>query len=346
MTGTAELEKWVLSLLTKHECVVVPRLGAFLLRHAPASANPFNGEVKPSGDTLFFNPSVQNDDGLLINEIKSALGCDYTTAASSLQKLVDEIEQTARNQRMFKFGELGNFFMNAEEKLLFLPRPSLNLSKNTFGLPVIAILQGQNKTEAGETRIIQEEKEHAIEVETEDVHEEAVVVDIREDEPTRRNRSYIWKAAAVISFVTMSVGGGFVLMNHLESTSENQLASALPSIPKSVTKPVEKKKQEISVYPGGAEGIKKQMEHLRTGEGFVFICGSSHLNRNLAEIKIKRWNALGVPSILCKKDGSSLIKVLLGRFKTEKEASDFLAKMPGNSGYSAGIIIADLNPID
>lgn len=346
MTGIAELENWILSLLGKHECVIVPNLGAFLLRHAPASANPFNGEVKPSGDTLFFNPSVQNDDGLLINEIKSGLGCDYSTAAASLQALVEEIEQTTRTQRMCKLGELGNFFVNAEGKLLFLPKPALNLSKSSFGLPIIGILPGQGKTENGEARIIQEEKEQVVFPEAEEVHEEAVVVDIRENEYTRKSRSYVWKAAAVISFFTMSVGGGFVLMNHLESASENQLASALPAIPKPVSKPVEEKKQEATVYPGGAEGIKLQMEHLRNGKGFVFICGGSHLNRKMAEMEKNRWTSIGVPAILCKKEGSSLTKVMLGRFETEQKASEFLSKMPGNSGYSAGMLIADINPID
>lgn len=346
MTGFAELENWVLLLLRQHECVVIPKLGAFLLRHAPASANPFNGEVKPSGDTLFFNPSIQNDDGLLINEVKTALGCDYSTAASNIQQLIDQIEQTAKTQRICKFGQLGNFFVNAEGKLLFLPQPALNLSRNTFGLPVIGILPGQSRSEAGETRILHEEiPTESAANKLEEVHEEAVVVDIRETEIPRRNRSYIWKAAAVISFISMSVGGGFVLMNMLESESQNQLASALPVVTKPVKKEVSEKKAEKIVYPGGAEGIKQQMEHLRNGEGYVFISGGSHLNQKLAEMEMNRWISLGVPAILCKKEGSSLIKIMLGRFKTEKEASDFLAKMPANSGYSAGLIIADIIPL-
>ena len=346
MTGIAELEKWITMLIQQHECVVIPRFGAFLLRHAPASANPFNGEIKPTADTLFFNPSVQNDDGLLINEIKVALGCDYATATSTLQSWVENIENTARTQRICKFGNLGNFFINAEGKILFLPQPSLNLSKNSFGLPVISVLPAQSKTESGETRIVREDVPQAAEDEPETVHEEAVVVDIREDKNSGKNRSYIWKAAAVISFMTMSVGGGFVLMNFLENTSENQMASAIPQVVKPAANKVVEKKSDEHVYPGGEEGIKKQMEHLRKGEGFVFICGGSHMNMKLADMEIKRWASLGVPAILCKKEGSSLTKIMLGRFKTEQEASDFLAKMPANSGHSAGLIISDLLPID
>ena len=139
MTDLLKLETALTELLSTHECVVIPNLGAFLLRSFPASANPFSGEIKPSGQTLFFNPSITTDDGLLVTHWRYMNGCDYTTAHQAIQELVLSITGKLTSSRSLALGKLGNFFLHSEGKLLFLPASPLNLSKDAFGLAPLSL---------------------------------------------------------------------------------------------------------------------------------------------------------------------------------------------------------------
>ena len=136
---TIRLDRALRELIYEHNCVTVPSFGSFILRESQASANKFTGDIRPSGQTIFFNNAITADDGILANFYRENLGITYSKALEYIQDDTEQIVRSLRERRNFPFGNVGNFFLNAEGKVFFLPSGSLNISKKTFGLNVFRL---------------------------------------------------------------------------------------------------------------------------------------------------------------------------------------------------------------
>ncbi|MEN9318736.1 MAG: hypothetical protein RL712_1306 [Bacteroidota bacterium] len=60
----------ITEVLHEHECAVLPGFGAFILRKNFGIANPFSGQLKPASHSIYFNASIQEDDGFVANALK------------------------------------------------------------------------------------------------------------------------------------------------------------------------------------------------------------------------------------------------------------------------------------
>ena len=58
MDELKKLENAVKELLGTHNCVTVTGLGSFIYRETAASSNHFTFELKPSGNSVFFNNAI------------------------------------------------------------------------------------------------------------------------------------------------------------------------------------------------------------------------------------------------------------------------------------------------
>ncbi len=350
MTDLQRLENAITELLMQHECVIIPNLGAFLLRSFPASANAFSGEIKPSGQTLFFNPSVTTDDGLLLNKWKQTLGIDYATAQKSIQELVETINSCVKSKRSQPLGKLGNFFLHSDGKLLFLPSASVNLSKTAFGLSPLKVNELTGLTNARtnvaviETKVVSKDNTSA--QNTEEI-EEAEVVELKISQ--QRSKSIFWKIAAAFCLISLSAAAVYFGKLFNSQRQHMQMASQLPSSPTKIaveekTNPVSESNKKASAFVSllTEEDMNMGMEQITNGKGTVFICGGSYLTIKLAEIECNSWKKAGIPAVIGRKKGSSLVKVVIGRFENEQDASAFLEFMPINSGFHAGLLTAKL----
>jgi nucleoid DNA-binding protein len=123
--------------LYKHECAVIPGFGAFILRKNYGVANPFSGQLKPSVHSVFFNANIQEDDGFVSNELKEISGLQFRQASSLLTSEFQALTTNCTSSHAISIGDLGKFHRNAMGDLFFLASPTLNLSKETYGLPII-----------------------------------------------------------------------------------------------------------------------------------------------------------------------------------------------------------------
>lgn len=229
MEALNRLQSNITDLAGMHECVIVPGLGAFIRRNLPASANKFTGEIKPAGDTLFFNNAIQTDDGLLLHYRSTQVACTYSEAAEMVKNEVDALIAELKHHRNCRFGILGNFFLNQEGKIFFMPSAHLNISRNAFGLPLLNIKtqvqslplnQVASNTYVTSTPVaaapqVQREQEITKEPEltkTEHLNytlpavEEAAIMEMEVEEvhQIRSNKGFVWKIAAVLAIVSLS----------------------------------------------------------------------------------------------------------------------------------------------
>lgn len=341
------IESGITALLSKHECVVIPEFGAFLLRHAPASANQFSGEIRPAAETVFFNPGITADDGLLASYIRTENGTDYAGALAMLASYRQHVQSFLDEHRNYPLLQLGNFFRNAEGKLLFLPLSGVNLDKKGFGLTPITLLEAAPTRTAPVAKVQELVSEPVAEPAatrtwvTEPAvapAEEADVIAVSHEIKT--NRGIWWKAAATVCMISLSAVAVYYGKSLLKMNGRKQVASTTVVAPQA--EPAIEKKSVDTVYREATKDINEENLLLKTRKGAVFVCGGSYMNMQLAKNECATWHKLGVPAVIGRKPGSSLVKVVLGRFKTEVEASDYLQQLPGNTGFHAGTLIANI----
>jgi len=64
-----------------------------------------------------------------------------------------------------------------------------------------------------------------------------------------------------------------------------------------------------------------------SGKGNYYVVGGSYLTENAAKIEIRQWNKVHREATYFHVSESSLIKIVLKRFKTQKEASEFVVSI-------------------
>ena len=365
--------------LYKHECAVIPGFGAFILRKNYGMANPFSGQLKPSVHTLFFNSNIQEDDGFVSNELREISGLQFRQSSNLLVTEFNALTNNCTSTHAITMGDLGKFHRNAIGDLFFLASPTLNLSKETYGLPIIDwqwkdIPVYRSETTATRTveikpvvsmeapsvdRVDDLTDTRVIEFVTENAEQLEVGLDVTALDPessvdqhhsefteSKRKTPLLWRMAA--SFAIISIGAGVLLsIAQIWSVSTgNDMATLLPQdsqkikinapIKSNIDKFIivdesdgdDKSAKSTAIshqlkYAKGTVGISefKQANINRTGK-FVIV-GGAYLTPSLGERECLLWQRVGVDACLVKGKKSSLYKVILGRFESDKLASDY-----------------------
>lgn len=133
------LTKEISFLLYKHNCVIVPNLGAFILNDKSAEVNTLTNYASPKNRIVSFNSQILNNDGLLANHIKLKLGISYEDAVRKITTFVSDFKKKLSKQRNLSFDQIGTFYMTNEDKIIFVPNHLSNFSMKSFGLPKIKL---------------------------------------------------------------------------------------------------------------------------------------------------------------------------------------------------------------
>ena len=365
--------------LYKHECAVIPGFGAFILRKNYGMANPFSGQLKPSVHTLFFNSNIQEDDGFVSNELKEISGLQFRQSSNLLVTEFNALTNNCTSTHAITMGDLGKFHRNAIGDLFFLASPTLNLSKETYGLPIIDwqwkdIPVYRSETTATRTveikpvvsmeapsvdRVDDLTDTRVIEFVTENAEQLEVGLDVTALDPessvdqhhsefteSKRKTPLLWRMAA--SFAIISIGAGVLLsIAQIWSVSTgNDMATLLPQdsqkikinapIKSNIDKFIivdesdgdDKSAKSTAIshqlkYAKGTVGISEfKQANINTTGKFVIV-GGAYLTPSLGERECLLWQRVGVDACLVKGKKSSLYKVILGRFESDKLASDY-----------------------
>jgi hypothetical protein len=366
--------------LYKHECAVIPGFGAFILRKNYGMANPFSGQLKPSVHTLFFNSNIQEDDGFVSNELREISGLQFRQSSNLLMTEFNALTNNCTSTHSITMGDLGKFHRNAIGELFFLASPTLNLSKETYGLPIIDwqwkdIPVYRSETTATRTveikplvsietpssvdRVDEVTDTRVIEFVTENAEKLEVIIDNpavdsesskdkhhSEFTESKRKTPLLWRMAA--SFAIISIGAGVLLsIAQIWSVSTgNDMASLLPQdsqkiklnspIKSNIDKFIivdESKGDDKSAkstvishqlkHDKGIDGIAAFKKANIKVKGKFVILGGAYLTPSLGERECLLWQRLGIDACLVKGKKSSLYKVVLGRFESDKLASDY-----------------------
>ncbi len=123
-----QLAQHIELLLTEHDCVVVPELGAFILQQSGARLE--SGRLIAPHTVIGFNAQLTHDDGLLATAYARTAHVRYPEAKRILANNVAEL-RTMLKQTSVTFGRIGTF-QTVADRIMFTPSACAFLPDN-FG---------------------------------------------------------------------------------------------------------------------------------------------------------------------------------------------------------------------
>jgi hypothetical protein len=124
----------IIALLKFHDYVIIPGLGGFISQYEGAKRNLSTQTITPPSKRLAFNKSLQENDGLLINQLVSAEGLTQNLAKIKIQDFKAEVEESLEHTGSYLFQGIGKLMYDHNKTLQFHPILQENLLLDSFGL--------------------------------------------------------------------------------------------------------------------------------------------------------------------------------------------------------------------
>ena len=129
-----KIEQYISQLLYRYQCVTVPGFGAFLTEFQSAHLDESSHSFYPPKKMISFNPFIKNNDGLLANHLAEAEKISYEIAVNTIQNEVSHWKTKIQEFGNFSIKNIGQFSLNSENNIVFVPTDQINYMKESFGL--------------------------------------------------------------------------------------------------------------------------------------------------------------------------------------------------------------------
>jgi hypothetical protein len=141
-------------LLTQHECVIIPGLGAFVVSPADREKTSRWGILSPPEYFLCFNSEIKHTDGLLANSVAKEKKCSYKEANGLIDQYVTTALQSLKEGKRVYIPWVGSLY-SKDNKRIFQPERTLscnafNYGLTSFSLPHVKEIQQQEYISTGE----------------------------------------------------------------------------------------------------------------------------------------------------------------------------------------------------
>lgn len=150
--------------LLVNDCVIIPDFGGFVLQRCPAHHAEEEYAFYPAYKEVVFNPSLNHNDGLMVESYMEIYGMDFNQAQAALKSDVLELKKMLDSQESVSLGIIGRCRKKEQATLVFEPeRNTMLYSINSYGLPMfhMAPVESEHKRQeaAMKTTLV---PEHAI----------------------------------------------------------------------------------------------------------------------------------------------------------------------------------------
>ena len=311
-----KIEQYISQLLFRYQCVTVPGFGAFLTEFQSAQLDENSHSFYPPKKMVSFNPFIKNNDGLLANHLAQAEKISYEIAVNSIQNEVSHWKTKIQEFGSFSVKNVGDFSLNSENNIVFVPVDQINYLTASFGLSSFV-------SPAVKREVYKEEVEQ--------LEEKAPVIFTPEK---RRNYSVLKYAAVFLlsAGITGTVGYKYY---------ENKIAQETLIVETNVQKKVNQKIQEATFYisnPLPAVTLTVPEEKLP----YSVVAGAFRIESN-AEEQYQRLLELGFKKakrLAPNKHG--LFPVVYGSYSTYSEAHDAMKNIQKLDNKDAWLLVDEL----
>ena len=311
-----KIEQYISQLLFRYQCVTVPGFGAFLTEFQSAQLDENSHSFYPPKKMVSFNPFIKNNDGLLANHLAQAEKISYEIAVDIIHNEVSHWKTKIQEFGSFSVKNVGDFSLNSENNIVFVPVDQINYLTASFGLSSFV-------SPAVKREVYKEEVEQ--------LEEKAPVIFTPEK---RRNYSVLKYAAVFLlsAGITGTVGYKYY---------ENKIAQETLIVETNVQKKVNQKIQEATFYisnPLPAVTLTVPKEKLP----YSVVAGAFRIESN-AEEQYQRLLELGFKKakrLAPNKHG--LFPVVYGSYSTYSEAHDAMKNIQKLDNKDAWLLVDEL----
>jgi hypothetical protein len=198
---------YIRRLLYRYDCVIVPDLGGFVGSYQSARILTAIQTIKPPYKKISFNIHLNNNDGLLANEIAYGEKIDYEAARDIIHRFVDDCVRRMAGGESVRLEHIGDLFYDEEQNLQYKSVHDTNYLKSSYGLGSMRL------EKMAEVKTKKEEAKKVIPIKKkEEIGAVEAVAEVTETSP------FNWKIAAVLIPLIGLIGYGY-----MERTELNEL---------------------------------------------------------------------------------------------------------------------------
>ena len=311
-----KIEQYISQLLYRYQCVTVPGFGAFLTEFQSAQLDENSHSFYPPKKMISFNPFIKNNDGLLANHLAQAEKISYEIAVNIIQNEVSHWKTKIQEFGNFSVKNIGDFSLNSEKNIVFVPIDQINYLTASFGLS--SFVSPAVKREVYKQKV-------------EQLEEKAPIIFI----PEKKRNYSVLKYAAVFLLSAGTIGTlGYKYY-------ENTIAQETLIVETNVQKKVNQKIQEATFYisnPLPAVTLTIPAEKMP----YCVVAGAFRIESN-AEEQYQRLLKLGFKKakrLAPNKHG--LFPVLYGSYSTYSEAHEAMKNIQKLDNKDAWLLVEAL----
>ena len=139
-----KLSEHIEKLLLKHDCVIIPEFGGFIVNYESARFVPAKNMFVPAGRKIGFNVHLSYNDGLLAQSFMQQEKCSYEAAIKLIRQEVEEAIKTLKSGKPVKVGAIGSLQMNENKRLVFERNDDVVFAPQYYGLKEVQCLPINN----------------------------------------------------------------------------------------------------------------------------------------------------------------------------------------------------------
>lgn len=134
------MELYLVELLYRYNCVIVPELGAFLT-NSTSAVNDTNAKlITPPTKKIAFNEQLSKNDGLLVSYIAKVKRLPYDDMLEQVLITSTTWKEKMQRGEKLQLEGIGQLAMNNSKKIEFIPENQYNYLLSSFGFaPVSAV---------------------------------------------------------------------------------------------------------------------------------------------------------------------------------------------------------------
>ncbi|MCF6131519.1 SPOR domain-containing protein [Flavobacterium wongokense] len=313
-----KIEQYISQLLYRYQCVTVPGFGAFLTEFQSAQLDESSHSFYPPKKMVSFNPFIKNNDGLLANHLAEAEKISYEVAVNAIQNEVSHWKTKIQEFGNFSIKNIGDFSLNSEKNIVFVPVDQINYLKESFGLSSFI-------SPAVKREVLRETYKE----EVEQLEEQAPIIFTPEK---KRNYSFLKYAAVFLLSAGIAGTVGYKFY-------EKKIAEETLLVQTNVQKKVNQKIQEATFYisnPLPSVTLTVPAEKMP----YHVVAGVFRIESN-AEEHYQRLLKLGFKAIRLAPNKHGLFPVLYGSYPSYTDAQQAMKDIHKLDNKDAWLLIQE-----
>ena len=129
-----DLASHIAYLLHEHDCVILPEFGGFVANYQSAKIDPVINLMHPPKKHIVFNKSLQNNDGLVVNEVAACDGMSFKKAQKEVEAYVLDLKDKLHLHKKVLIAEVGTLIQSSDNTLLFVQDLTTNHLLSSYGM--------------------------------------------------------------------------------------------------------------------------------------------------------------------------------------------------------------------